>query len=41
MDGEERQWERDKWEPEGIGPCIVNDPLETGVNGIPPQKGKA
>lgn len=27
--GEEWERERDKGEPNGIGPCIVNDPLET------------
>lgn len=33
--------QRDKGEPDGTGPCVVNDPLETGINFISLKKGKA
>lgn len=33
--------ERDKGEPDGTGPCEVNDPLETDINFLSLKKGKA
>lgn len=32
---------KEKQEADGLGPCIVNDLLETHINMIPLQKGKA
>ena len=33
--------EGDKGEPDGTGPCTVNDPLETDINFISLKNGEA